>query len=513
LTFPEGLPDFAQRHSEFPPRVKGPSHRFSPIPSKGYLLPGILLLALLLRLFGLVQQSLSMDEVAELNIAGISIKKIVFVRDGFPPLYHTLLHGWLMLFPGDTAARALSALLGTVSVGAIWGFARRVGGSRIALWAALLVAVSPFHIWHSQEARAYILYYLFAALALWSLFAALQTDERRAWASYIASSFAGLLTHYYFGLLLLSNAFLLLIELPRHQRRRGILAHLVLMLLSIPVLALLRGDLSAESSAPFALGFEPAGIGYTFFSFIGGYAVGPSPRELHELTAGRAITEMLPWLLVIGAAVTVLLYYGLQRLGPRLWLPRLLVLTVLPVAASVLIAGLMGITFQARHVLWASIPLFVVLGAGASDFRTHRTAALALASLVLVFSISRYHRYFVAGYQTEDLRSLAAYLQRTSPSLPVFVLSGYMAEPLRHYLDDRWRIYPLPDAGRSEVSQKQALRYLRSRLRPGSRFWMAYTREFHGDPEGQFVGELTRDGLIRRTARFPGVVLYQGKAE
>jgi hypothetical protein len=277
---------------------------------------------------------------------------------------------------------------------------------------------------------------------------------------------------------------------------------------------LLRGDLSAESSAPFALGFEPAGIGYTLFSFIAGYAVGPSPRELHELAPGHAITEMLPWLLVTAAAVTVILYYGLQRLGRRRWLLRLLVLTVLPVAACVLLAGILGITFQARHVLWASIPFFIVLGAGASELRVHRTAALALTSLLVVFGISWYNRHYVADYQTEDLRALAAYLQRTGPSdVPVFVLSGYMAEPVRHYLSNRWAIYPLPDVARSGAGQNEALRYLRSRLRYGSSFWLAYTREFHGDPKGRFLRQLTTDGMLRRKASFPGVVLYQGMAE
>jgi hypothetical protein len=222
----------------------------------------------------------------------------------------------------------------------------------------------------------------------------------------------------------------------------------------------------------------------------------------------------MPWLVVTAVAAAVLLYFGLQRLGLRRWSLRLLVVTVLPVVVSVLMAGVIGITFQVRHVLWASIPLFVVLGAAAAESRVNRAAALALMSLLVVFGVSWYNRHYVAAYQTEDLRSLAAYLQRTSPpDTPVFVLSGYMAAPVRHYLNDHWTVYPMPDIGSSVTGQQEAVGYLRSRLHSGAMFWLAYTREFHGDPQGRFLDELLNEGVLRRTASFPGAVLYQGRAE
>ena len=48
----------------------------------------------------------------------------------------------------------------------------------------------------------------------------------------------------------------------------------------------------------FATQFHPAAAGYAVFSFLSGYAVGPSPRELHTISAGRAVAKLAPWLLL-----------------------------------------------------------------------------------------------------------------------------------------------------------------------------------------------------------------------
>jgi mannosyltransferase len=482
--------------------------------SASHLLVSILLIALGLRALRLGEQSLSMDEVAELTIGQSAVRDILFAHDGFPPLYNTVLHGWLTLFPGDLAARWLSVLLGTLSVWAVWGIARRAGGDRTALWTALLVAVSPFHIWHSQESRAYILYYLLAALALWSFFTALETNSRRAWLGYVAAALAGLLTHYYFALLVLANVAILLVEFRgRGQWRRAIVAHAALGAASLPVLWLLQGDLASEAAVPFATKFHPVAIGYTLFSFLAGYAIGPSPSELHGLPAGRAALEVLPWLIPTGLAAGVLLFQGLRVLGMRRWGRRLVLATGFPVIACVLAAGLLGITFQVRHVLWASIPLMVVLGAGASQARGNRAVVLAVVTLFVLFGVSRYRRHSLPQYQNEDVRGLAAYLRTMDRASPLLVLSGYMAAPIRHYLGDAWRIYPVPNIGSNGDGLPEALRYVESTVPSGSTFWLAYTREFHGDPQGRFLDSLARIRSLQRRTEFAGVVLYAGAAE
>ncbi|MEO7986730.1 MAG: glycosyltransferase family 39 protein [Gemmatimonadales bacterium] len=478
-----------------------------------YLLVPILLLALGMRALGLDGQSLSMDELTELAIGRSPVRSILVARDGFPPLYHTILHGWLTVFSGDLAARWLSVALGTLSIWAVWGFARRAGGSRIALWTALLVAVMPFHIWHSQEGRSYILYYLFAAATMWSLYTAVETDSPRAWSAYAVAALAGLLTHYYFGLIVLIGVIFVIVERRgRGPWRRAVLAHAVLAVGCLPVLWLLRGDLSSEAVMPFAIGFHPAAVGYALFSFLSGYTLGPSPRELHDQPAGQAIAAAAPWLLLSAAAAGALLFQGLRRLGARRWTVFLIVATLGPLVVCALAADLLGVTFQVRHVLWASIPLMVVLGAGASQAGTSRVAALALVTLLVLFGVSRYNRLTVPDYQTEDLRSAGKYLEGQDSSAPVLVLTGYMAGPVRHYLGEGWKVYQVPDVGAGGRGLPEAMRFADSTAPSGSPFWLVYTREFHGDPAGHFLDALRLARGLERKAEFPGVVVYSGGA-
>jgi mannosyltransferase len=117
---------------------------------------GVAVLGLVLRV---VQRSpLWLDEALSANIAGLPLGDIgpALRRDGHPPLYYVLLHGWQEVV-GDsaTAARLLSALVGLALVPMAWVAAGRIGGRRAAWAAALLVALNPFVLRYSTEARMY----------------------------------------------------------------------------------------------------------------------------------------------------------------------------------------------------------------------------------------------------------------------------------------------------------------------------------------------------------------------
>ena len=477
----------------------------------GYLLAGVLLLSLAARVVGLDEQSLSMDEITEISIAQRSLSSILVAPDGFPPLYNLALHVWSSVFPGDLAARWLSVILGVLSVGIVWATARQVGDERTALWCALIVALSPFHIWHSQEARAYILYYLFAALSLYWFFVALRTNSARAWTCYAAAAWGGLLCHYYFGLLVLTNLCVLLVEwrslAPRH---RMLIAHAALAVASLPILWLLHGDLSVEGAVPFPNRVNPAALGYTLFSFLAGYAIGPSTRELHGMSAGQAIPQVLPWVVVTGAAAGILLLHGFRVLSPGRWSQRLILLTLLPVFGAAGAAAALGLTFQVRHVLWASIPLMLLLGAGATEIYRRRAAiGSALLAMLLLFAISRYHRHSLPRYKNEDTRALAVYLRAQDDVSPIFVSSGYMAKPIRHYLGDASRVHPIPNILPDGANLAEALQTVEVKAPPDAPFWLAYTREFHGDPQGRFLQAFMRRYPVAGQASFPGVTLYR----
>jgi hypothetical protein len=209
-------------------------------------------------------------------------------------------------------------------------------------------------------------------------------------------------------------------------------------------------------------------------------------------------------------AAGILVYQGVGVLGARLLGRRLLFATIAPVVLCGALAGLAGVTFQVRHVLWASIPLMVLLGAGCTQWRSARLVRVALPGLLVLFAVSRYHRHALPRYQNEDLRGMAAYLGTTDPVAPVFVLSGYMALPAHYYLGDGWKVFAVPDAGPDPSQLRTALHFVDSSATGGAGFWFVYTREFHGDPAGRFIDSLARIRTLNRRREFAGITLFAG---
>lgn len=75
-----------------------------------------------------------------------------------PPLYAVLLNRWMVIIgQSDFAVRSLSMLISTISVALLCYFCRCLLTTRVAIFAGLLAAVSPFSIHYAQEARMYSL--------------------------------------------------------------------------------------------------------------------------------------------------------------------------------------------------------------------------------------------------------------------------------------------------------------------------------------------------------------------
>lgn len=132
-------------------------------------LTAIALLALGLRLWRLGDANLWWDEALAIwavrkGFVGVTLWT---ASDVHPPLYFWLLWGWVkMLGSSPLAMRSLSAVLATLTVVVLYHLGRLVGGRRLGLLSALLIALSRFHIWWSQEMRMYVLAGLMASLSL-----------------------------------------------------------------------------------------------------------------------------------------------------------------------------------------------------------------------------------------------------------------------------------------------------------------------------------------------------------
>ena len=147
----------------------------------------------------------------------------LFAESTHPPVYFLLAHGWLKGWATDeglasiTAARSLSALFGVALIPAMYGLGWVMFRSRLAAQAcAGIMAISPFAVFISREARHYTFVLLLAIASLTCLFVTVRKLNHQSslnWlvaATWIAINSLGIATHYFFSLLLAAEGIIVL---------------------------------------------------------------------------------------------------------------------------------------------------------------------------------------------------------------------------------------------------------------------------------------------------------------
>ncbi len=177
-----------------------------------------------LRVYALGGQSLWNDEGTSVALSALNLQAIVdgAAKDIHVPLYYFLLHFWMPVAGrSEFAVRFLSVVAGTLVVAAAFRLARILYGVRVAQLALFLVALAPFQVYYSQEARMYIWVTLWSALSFLAMVRVLEmgswkldvgktstihhstanlqspTSNFRLWLAYVACTIAALYSHYY----------------------------------------------------------------------------------------------------------------------------------------------------------------------------------------------------------------------------------------------------------------------------------------------------------------------------
>lgn len=147
------------------------------------LLTVIMVLALGLRLYHLDSLGFWYDEGATLAITLGGLQE--WQKDVHPPLYYFLLSHWIEISRSEFWVRLFSVGFGTATIPLVYLIGRKMFGWQSGLVAAGFLAILPFHIRYSQEARMYALMTFLFALALWGLLTAIKENRRLGWLAYV----------------------------------------------------------------------------------------------------------------------------------------------------------------------------------------------------------------------------------------------------------------------------------------------------------------------------------------
>lgn len=188
------------------------------------LLIVILLIGAFLRFYHLDFQSLWLDEIHTLNEANpeytwTEFHELLMLADPHPPMYFAILKVLFGLFGYKIAIlRVFSAILGVVGIYGIYLLGKEIKDKKLGLISAALLAVNYYHIYYSQEARMYVMLFLFTVLSFYRLIVLVKkpTLKNAIWYGILT----GLLmqSHFFAFFVLASQFFILLFFLYKTEK-------------------------------------------------------------------------------------------------------------------------------------------------------------------------------------------------------------------------------------------------------------------------------------------------------
>ncbi len=301
-------------------------------------------------------------------------------RDVHPPLYYLLLHFWMSLFgTSQLAVRSLSAVAGIAVIPLGYIIVKKMAGKRAAVLAGFMLALAPFLIRYSQEARMYGLLGLIMLAAFYAVMCIVE-NPKKIW-PYILYALAiavGMYTHYFAALAVVSFwAYLVVLQSPKRWRfektiflsAKWWLANIFALLIFLPW----APNALAQIGRAQGLGWLPKASLRTFHDTV---------WQFFTFTDARQIVSALYWLVPV--LILALAVYLLVTDRSREKYMRLLVsYSFLPVAVALLVS-LQRPIFHERYFAFSAIGIYIIVAIAVSRLAGKRSWLFVVMSLLVL---------------------------------------------------------------------------------------------------------------------------------
>jgi len=463
-----------------------------------WMLP-ILLLAFLLRVACLDAQSMWWDEAFSVTISSMDLRSLldaVLADRVHPPLYYLVLRVWLTLGQGEFVVRALSAFVGVLGVASLFPMAALAGDRRLGAVSAFALAVSPMHIWYSQEARMYSLVVFLTVLANYFFARLLRNGGRAIWLGYGITTLLAVHTHYLVVFVILAQMTYLTVTRQRHRSllRNWLLCMLIVGLLSSPwfgAIFLTGGFYRASIS--WIRPATPQDLFWTMYGF--GLGSSSDPGNLVNI-----LSAVLPAGMLACVSIRLLLGNIPARQRSVLWfvwlwlfLPLTLVFLIsldwpLPMKRSI---------YMDRFLIPVLPAFLVLISYGITQiFKRKRVLGAVTATVLLVpIAGSVYAQFSEQTYQRDDWRQAIADIKAGAQSEDLLLVRPHDYVPLQYYdlQEIPWFTVPYLESGDEYETYLDA--HLTDSMRAGGRLWTMIVCE-NADPH-RFAQE-THQQLVRK---------------
>ncbi|MDE3089623.1 MAG: glycosyltransferase family 39 protein [Chloroflexota bacterium] len=409
------------------------------------LLAAVTLGGFALRVIRLDFQPLWWDEGYSLFFATRSFPEMLTrtAVDIHPPLYYALLQIWMAFAgKGEIAVRLLSVAIGVATIPLVYILTLKLFVSRrVALLAAFLLALSPLHIYYSQEVR---MYGLVTLLGLASVYLFVQLLRQQAASSrqqtvvtvaYILTTTAALYTQYYAAFIVAFQVVAFAIVFARHSplvTRRSLVhwlaAWLAIAALYLPWVIYAGGKLYTYVSSKIAIEkYSPLGPLTFLAQHLAAFSIG-------HVTAWT----WLAWGGIVSITLALIGIVSVKRAGdkktrrsqerfPLSLSPTLLISLYLfiPLALGYLVNLIYPFhPIRNERLLLLAAPAFLMLVALGIDVLWNRSAPFATTAVLVIVALagaSLDDFYTVPRSPNDDYRPLIAAMQTSAQPGDIFL--------------------------------------------------------------------------------------------
>jgi mannosyltransferase len=481
------------------------------------LLWSAILIGAFLRLYRLGAQSIWGDEALTLQVytVGHSFSQLmsnVWHRAFHPPLYFIIAHYWYMLGKSEFMLRFPSAVFGIAAIPVVYRIARSLFGPRTGAISAVVVALSPFHIWYSQEARMYSLQILLVAASMMLFLRAWKPATRWDMPGYGLVTVLGLYTQISTALLVAAQSLFISFASVRRPRRLAvwIATEAVIVIVFLPWMLHFMTSHSAIGSEG-TIGFNreksPVHIAYALYTLGVGYSLGPSVSALHFLPPRIAIMRHLPVIAVSALVFGMLFTLGLMHAHRtnRFGFWMLVTGFFVPVALVGIASLLPGVPLNPRYVIVAIVPYWIIIALGVESCTRRPVGWVMPACAMALLGVSLFNHYSLPVYAKQDVRSAVALVdEHARPGDVAIVSSIEIGGPFIYYLKRQDLPYVGYPSHPGLIDRQTLPSDMRRILAGHKRVWLVLGRTWSSDPQG----------ILPRTfaARYPVVrgSAYQG---
>jgi len=381
------------------------------------LLSLVLLVGVVLRLHRLGSENIWVDEGYSLQCARRSLTDLVGEvarADKHPPLYYSLLHGWIRVFgESELSIRMPSALFGILCLLVIYQIGRLLFGEGVGLLGCLILAGSTLHIRHSQDARMYTLMSLLSLLSFYFYLRLLRERKGQVTIGYIISTSLLMYTHYYAFFLLgaqyihLAAVLVCSRERPALTLRKWIALQAVLLLLFGPWIPSLAGQIGQQQAGFWLARPDRGALLATFKSYAGCSRAELSVCNWPLVLIFLALTPLAPLHCrrVAGKMECKDLFGSLQRLEWSVRLRDASAICLLgawlltPVLVPFVFSQFRTPIYLSRYTISCSLALYLLVARGLET--TNRYFAAAVAGAILVLSLCGAAKYYARPTKPE----------------------------------------------------------------------------------------------------------------